>query len=653
MLCIQLPEFDFVLIVAGAMALCYLCLAGQGWLNITGSELSVSVAEDLSLTVCDRHAEPIWNTSSTAKPTIHIATKAATEGATPIAMLLADAGDRQVEPFDDDTYRGQRIRLCGFAGTDAAIEVILALSVDDELLVQIEQTGDDDVVQRVTALYDWKLEPAADAYTIVPHGNGYLIRSDSAKEVELTGLIGSAWALPIYGQVRGDQTCYQIIETWWDAAVTVSHQPGDGTALSVAWEASQGKLAYPRRTVVRFARNMDHVGLAKAYRQYLIDRGEFTTLTERVKKMPALKEYLSGIEYRWMGWNPEQYDQTLRNIQGFRDAGLPVSFFYPKWPAHGFSDERSDISDQNAGWQGFLQPVPVPGGWDKARELAKAARDLGCGAIKMMVNPNLYYADAPAYDPDKATGRWPAISDAHAVWALKLMLDSLEREQFQFEVLYFDGFSPIGGHPEQHSEAGGLVSRRQAIEAQSGCFRENARRGIVPGGEVARFWSVADAPFFFFTDWASDRLRDGEPVPMFALVFHDCFAAHFAGGGFYNEGSCDWYNDRHPRLYELMYAALPSHNWLPGGSRVIEAEDWETDKMARRLKWLKRWHCYYQAICYSEMVDHRFLNDEHTLQRIEYANGVVAEFDLEKDLYKVEGIAGFSGDWEKPETVER
>ena len=102
-----------------------------------------------------------------------------------------------------------------------------------------------------------------------------------------------------------------------------------------------------------------------------------------------------------------------------------------------------------------------------------------------------------------------------------------------------------------------------------------------------------------------------------------------------------------------MYAAMPSHNWLPGGSRPIEPQDWETDKMARRLDWLKRWHNYYQAVCYAEMTSHQYMNSTRTRQRVEFANGVVADFDLEKGQFRVQGVAGFSGDWEKPENVER
>ena len=607
-------------------------------LCLTGGLISTNVDEDLGLVVCDSQGDPLWRTSESARPAMELTP---TGDGEPLTLLLADAGDRQVEPFDDQTHKGYRIRLRAFADTDAEVDLILAMSAEGELLVEVAQTGGDDMVQRVAGLYDWKLEPAADAYTVVPRGGGYLIRSDSDEPASPEGFIGSAWSMPLFGMVRGDQTCYQIFETWWDANVTVTHTPGDGTTLSVVWEPSHGKLAYTRRVLIRFAGKMDHVGMAKAYRQYLIDRGEFKTLSERVRTLPALKEYLAGVEYRWTMWEPvDHQDQALDNIRRFQAAGMPVSFFYPKWSGY-------------PSWQEYLKPEPVAGGWPVAKKLLDAVHDLGCTA-KLMFMLIYHNEDQPGYDPGKATGiDFPAVSSLHSVHALKLMLDRMAENGFDLDALYFDCSSAFNGYSEHSSPDDGPVTRRQTFEMQNAAFQETRRRGIVPGAELARFWSVADCDFFFFTDWSNDRLREGEPVPVFPLVFHDCFTAHFSGGGYYNEGKYDWYEDRHPRLYELMYAAKPSHNWLPGGSRAIKAKDWDTDKMARRLAWLKRWHDYYQAICYSEMTNHQFLNDDRTLQRIEFANGVVAEFDLAKGLFRVEGIDGFTGDWETPEVIER
>jgi hypothetical protein len=622
-----------------------------GWLILKNGPLVVRINADLTLHVDQGKGMPAWETAPSSRPTIVVRPEKAAAKQPPLRIPLANATDRTATDFDDGSHQGQRIRLRALPGTDAEVELVLALDDRGELMVQIAQAGGKDSIQSVAGVYDWAVKPAADAYVVVPRGSGYIIRSDSPKPVALSGLIGAAYSLPMFGIIRGGGTCYQIIETWWDAQVSIQHTPGRGTAMSLGWEASLGKLSYPRRVLFRFAEKLDHVGMAKAYRQYLIERNQFTTLRQRAEKTPVLKDFLAGMEYRWVAWEPAEYAQVLENIRQFKKAGLPVTLFFPKWPAQP-GKLGQPMSAANAGWQGYLLPQPVPGGWPAATRLADGARQLGC-PVKLMVSPYLYFRDAPAYDPAKASNvGFPAISDRYAEEALTLILDRLQQKGFRFDALYFDAYSAYSGHPE-HKDARGPVSRRQIYELQTACFRLTSRRGIVPGAELARFWSVSDCDFFFFTDWSSDRLREGEPIPFFPLVFHDCYGAYFSGGGYYEEGKYDWYADRHPRLYELMYAAMPSHNWLPGGSRAIRPEDWGTEAMNRRLAWLRRWHQYYQKVCYSEMLTHKFLNPEHTLQRVEFAGGVSADFDLAKGLYRVRGVPGFSGDWQRPEEITR
>ena len=198
-------------------------------------------------------------------------------------------------------------------------------------------------------------------------------------------------------------------------------------------------------------------------------------------------------------------------------------------------------------------------------------------------------------------------------------------------------------------------------EAQNAAFAETRRRGIVPAGELARFWCIADCDYFFYTDWSSDRLANtpvqgapapvGEPVPLFQLVFHDCFSAGFSGGGYavYNAGY-DWWADQTPRLYELLYASAPAYNWLPGGE--VPLGDLERGALPRKLDWLRRWRDYYSAIATAELVGHSFLSADRTLQQVEFANGVRATFNMAANELRVENVAGFSGEWEQPAQLD-
>ena len=60
--------------------------------------------------------------------------------------------------------------------------------------------------------------------------------------------------------------------------------------------------------------------------------------------------------------------------------------------------------------------------------------------------------------------------------------------------------------------------------------------------------------------------------------------------------------------------------------------------MARHLRWLKRWHAHYQKVRNSQMLARRFLNDNRSLQRVEFVNGVVAG----KGMFRGKGVLGFT-----------
>lgn len=333
--------------------------AADHWLILEGNDLTVGVDENLALTVYRGPGNPMWSTQESSTPAV-TAQPSGGEATRPIS--LGGAAGRSAERFDDGQFRGHRIHLQDLAGADVELDLILALAPWGELLVEVKQVGGSDTVQSVANLYSWSVKPGAESYLVVPHGSGYMIRCDSPEPVRLSGFVGAAWSLPLFGIVRGDQTCYQVIETWWDAKVSVEHTPGNGSRLTLDWEASLGKLAYPRRVLIRFAENLDHLGMAKAYRRLLIERGELSTLAERAEKLPGLRPFLSGMEYRHVPWDPEKQSVALDNIRRFQESGLPVTFFHPKWPAPG---------REPGGWQEFLQEEPVPGGWPTPRDRAR------------------------------------------------------------------------------------------------------------------------------------------------------------------------------------------------------------------------------------------------------------------------------------------
>ncbi len=99
-----------------------------------------------------------------------------------------------------------------------------------------------------------------------------------------------------------------------------------------------------------------------------------------------------------------------------------------------------------------------------------------------------------------------------------------------------------------------------------------------------------------------------------------------------------------------MFTAAPGHNWLPNGH--VPVKDWDSPPAKARWEWLRRWNAWYRTIAGLEMVHHEFCAGDDRHQRVEFANGVVGEFDLTQNRFRLTGIPAFSEYWINPEELE-
>ena len=644
-------------------------------MELRGERTKVVLNADLSISVLGRDGEMMWRSSESSLPAVVVG-----RGGARHTVSLGGAATVSTSAFGDGAYRGHTIRLSGLDGTDAVVEVALGIDASvDELLVQVAQVGGRDNVVAVEHFYRFEKLVSRGGYLVVPRGSGYIIPADCADALpgeagKEPTWIGGHWSLPMFGMVSEHASLCAIVDTWWDCQARVHHMPGDRSVVDFSWQASLGKLAYPRRLIMRLGKDMDYVAMAKVYRQYARRRGTLRTLEEKAEQTPAIRHYVKSVVYRWPGWNSQESPAVLEDIRRMRQMGLDVVFFYPKWSALGFDREAGDFGakpdgDRSAegGWQAYLLDDPVVGGWGTLVDLVDRVHELGA-LVQGMFVMRWHFKDAPDYSETRfARDEDGNIVGGSCLWhnegayddvaRLKSALDHSTARGLKFDAMYFDGYTAFSPLPEDFS-AQHPMTRKQKFEMQNEVFAEVRRRGILPGGELRRFWAVCDCDWSFYTDWAGDRQGNvasteithpvGEPVPLCQLAFGDCCIAGFSGdacGPEYN-----WYPDRTPRLYELMYASQPCYNWLVPQTGFAPVPDWNDGTLKRRIKWLKTWSAFYQEVAMSQMVRHKFLCPDRRRQRVEFANGVVAEFDMTANAYRVEGMKGFTGDWESADS---
>lgn len=626
--------------------------------NLRGRSVTVGIDDRLRLTVWARDGERLWESSPSRPPAVCV------EGGNGALRVLdlAGAQNRSARPFADGRYRGRRIILSGYPGADVALEMRVAIDAgDDELLIGIEQVGGEDTVRRVEHLYRFERPAAQGGYLVLPHGSGYLVPADCPDALPGRGpeplQIGGSWTLPIFGLTRDGAGLCATVDTWWDAEVRAHHLPGDRSILDFSWADELGALAYPRRLLVHFARDLDYVAMAKRYRAAARQQGLVRTLEQKAAASPGIREYAGNVLFRWTEWNGADSERVLGDLRRLREQGIGVNLFYPKW---GGPRGRPPIQNHQA----FLVDQPGDDGWAPLVDFAHRARELGC-LTQGFIRPCEQSPGVPGYDES----HWAVGPDGsrlnhlgtHAALELTTAaLDGLEARGLRLDVLYFDGYAAASVPPRNYSPAH-PVTRRQAFEHQNACFDETRRRGIIPAGELRQFWAIPHCDHFFFTDWSGHRLSAradsedaehrpvGEPIPLCQLVFHDCCMCGFSGDP--GQGPrYDWFPSRSHRLYELLFGAAPSYNWLlsPRDGYPVPVADWRSGRTIRALRWLRTWSAFYRSIAMSEMTGHRLLTPDGALQRTEFACGVAAEFDLPGERYRVLGSPHFDGTWQHP-----
>ena len=242
--------------------------------SLQGRTVRVGIDNSLRLTVSARDGEPLWESSRSLPPAVRVAVS----GGGSHTIGLADARERSVRPYACGRHAGYRILLTGYADADVTLALTVALDADDdELLIGIEQAGGEHAVQRVDHLYRFERPVAQGGHLVLPHGSGYLVPADCPDALPGRGpepiQVGGRWSLPMFGLTRDDAGLCATVDTWWDAEVRAHHLPGDRSILDFSWADELGTLAYPRRLLVHFARDLDYVAMAKRYRAVARQQG--------------------------------------------------------------------------------------------------------------------------------------------------------------------------------------------------------------------------------------------------------------------------------------------------------------------------------------------------------------------------------------------
>jgi len=414
----------------------------------------------------------------------------------------------------------------------------------------------------------------------------------------------------------------------------VAKAPGELTCAPL-WEGTKGQFGYARKlTYVVFDKG-GYVAQAKWYRRYAQRTGLFTTLAEKRKVNPNVDK-LIGAANVW-NWDANKVD-LCRTMKA---AGMDRVIWSNGGNAEemaavnklGYLSSRYDIYQDvwpstapdylhKEGWPDDL--VLLPGGdWMK-------------GWADIATNP----------DRTKTTYQGGVINSARGLARAKREIpENLRNTPYECRFLDTTTASPWR---EDYSKVHPLTRSQDRANKMALLAFCSSDMKLVTGSETGIDTAVPYVDYFEgmmslsryrLEDAGRNMLPPEAPtpdivkfmvgptyrIPLWELVYHDCVVSYWYWGDYNNKVPEVW---KQRDLFNILYATPPMY--------MFDRPTWTKDKS----KFLGS----YRNICpivrrlgYDEMLSHKFLNADHTLQETRWKSGTRIVINLGTTEQKVDG----------------
>ena len=501
---------------------------------------------------------------------------------------------------------------------------------------------------------------AGEGYTVLNAGQGMIVPDTWSQPIEKLGFNGmfltAGSYMPWFGQVKEQAGYIAIAETPWNGGVNVEHPAGGPyTKVGVRWELSLGQMAYRRSLLYTFLSKCDYNDLCKVYRNYVKETGHFTSLEEKAAKVPSVND-LIGCSFVHFGiktsvnpksdfFDPQNPDKNNRvtpfavrqkTIEEIHDLGMKKVYLHlDGWAEPGYDNQHPD----------YTPACEEAGGWAGMKDLADTMHKFGY-MFGIHDQYRDYYFEAPSFDPAYAVQLPDGSMPSHARWAggpqtylcttqapyyVRRNFKKIEENGIHLDGAYLDVFTCNEG--DECANPMHRMTRRESYEYRGKCFEWLLAHGILSSSEEVSDWSIKSlvfchyAPYHFMLQ-APGTPREGIPVPLFNLVYHDCVVE-------------PWMMDKISEKEDLMLYAL-----LNGGAPYLIREgayantdgafesefSFRLKEQAKRCEVVAKLH---EKVAKQEMVRHELLTEDGTRQKSIFADGTEVVVDFEKNTYEI------------------
>lgn len=497
-------------------------------------------------------------------------------------------------------------------------------------------------------------------YSVLNHQQGLLVPNDwetALDHVVFNGFFETAGAyMPWFGQVKDREGYIAICETPWNAGYTAEHPAGGPYShVGIYYEPSLGKMDYRRVLRYTLLSDCDYNDLCKVYRAYVRETGHLRTLAEKAAQNPSV-DRLIGCSFVHTGIktvvqpdsdffdpeNPEKnnhctpFSKRTEEIKLLHNMGVEKLYLHlDGWAQPGYDNCHPDYS-----------PACIEaGGWEGMKELVDTMHE--CGYLFGIHDQYRdFYKSAKSFDENYACRLTDGTIPEHHRWAggqqsylcatqapyyLKRNFAALFENGIELDGAYLDVFTCNEGDECTNPEH--RMTRRECYEYRGQCFSWLLAHGILSSSEEVSDWAIPSLVFCHYAPYSFMMKRpglpkDGIPVPLFNLVYHDCVIE-------------PWMMDKASENDDYMLYAL-----LNGGAPYLlrDAAYLNTDgsfegdellaleEMIRRSKTVSALH---EKIAKCEMVRHRMNPENWWIQETEFSDGTKVKVDFKNQTYEI------------------
>lgn len=556
-----------------------------------------------------------------------------------------DAKQRKVEAFAPGYAVGMMITLTEFPAAPG-FELRLCINlIGNEIVFELaaaEEKRDLSMVRWPKAIVP---KQEVDFVSVIPRMQGMLVPGNWPQAINAGDLCNSrSFYMPWWGQIDGKAGVMTILETSDDAGGEYNHPEGGPTRMAPRWYPSLGQVRYLRTVRYVFDNDTSYVKMAKRYRRYVQERGEFVSLAEKRVRTPALGEVIGkpvihqGALYHFVqeaslfhkdrienNHNLRTFDQIAEGLRSLKAAGIDDAYVHlDGWGFYGYDNGHPDV----------LPVGEEQGGWDGLRRFADTCGELGY-LFAVHDQYRDFYFNAVSFDDRLTVTRLDGSREEHSTWCggpqtilnprfapgyVRRNHDLFAEHGIKVRGAYLDVFAVVP--LEESALPAHPITRSDCARYRRDCFDLLRARGYVVSSEEPADYLVRSLDLVHHGPYATypnigGGAASGIPAPLFNLVYHDSILLPWEmgdnGGWGVPKADAAW-------LHCLLNAGLPCVG--PGASTEQIALVNKAAALAQRLG-------------LQEMVNHELLDGSTRKQRTTYADGTTVTVDFDARTYEI------------------